>query len=69
MKITTEISVRAIKHGIILTPRMSKTYVIRTIQRSEGENPCFRTDERDYCRGGCEWEPDCKNALIAAWQR
>lgn len=69
MEITAEISVRAIRNGIFLTSCMNKTRVIRMIQRCEGESPCFRTDEREYCRGSCEWEDDCKNALIAAWQR
>ncbi len=69
MKITSELSVRAIKHGIFITRYTTKTSLIRAIQRSEGNYSCFRTDDRDFCRGGCEWEDDCKNCLIAAWQR
>lgn len=68
MKITHELRVRATKYGIIVTRYTTKTELIRKIQRKEGNDPCFRTNKREYCQG-CEWASDCKNALIAAWKR
>jgi len=68
MKITSALSVRAIMHGIIISPYMTKTKLVRHIQRKEGASSCFRSDERDHCQGGCEWEGDCKEALVAAWR-
>lgn len=69
MEITSELRVRAIRHGITISRYTTKTSLIRNIQRKEGQRPCFRTDDRDYCRGGCEWEDDCKSCLIASWKR
>ena len=66
---SNELSVRAIKHGLLITRYTTKTSLVRNIQRKEGNQPCFRTDDRECCRGGCEWEDDCKNCLIAAWKR
>lgn len=60
---------RARKLGIHFTSNTSKLSLIRSIQRKEGHFPCFCTDERDYCIGGCEWEAECKNMLVAAWKR
>jgi hypothetical protein len=69
MKITSELSVRAIKHGIFITRYTTKTNLVRAIQREEGNYPCFRTDEREYCQGTCEWASGCIDFLIAAWKR
>ena len=72
MRIPHKLSVRAINNGILITAYMTKTELIRKIQRNEGHSPCFRTDEREYCQGcewESEWESECKNSLIAAWKR
>lgn len=72
MKIPPELSVRAINNGVFITKDMSITRLVRRIQGSEGHTLCFRTDVRDSCEetsAHCEWADDCKNALIAHWQR
>jgi len=72
MKIPAELNARAIKNGVFITKGMTKTRLIRRIQTQEGHTPCFRTDLRDGCkqtRETCEWADECKNALIAHWQR
>lgn len=60
---------RARKHRINFTAYTSKLSLIRSIQSREGHRPCFASDEREFCAGGCEWESACKNMLVAAWKR
>jgi len=69
MKIASALNVRAITHGIAISTHTTETKLIRNIQLKEGNSSCFRTDEREYCPGSCEWENDCKDFLIAAWKR
>ena len=69
MEITPELRARAINNGIVISKHVTKTNLIREIQRREGNYPCFRTDEREYCQGTCEWASDCIGFLIAAWKR
>ncbi|MFC1545961.1 SAP domain-containing protein [Pseudomonadota bacterium] len=72
MKLPAELSIRAITNGVFITKDMTKTRLVRHIQRSEGDAPCFRTDIRDTCRESsatCEWADKCKDALIAQWKR
>jgi hypothetical protein len=72
MRIPSELNVRAIKNGVLITKGMTVTRLVRYIQISEKHTPCFRTDCREYCqetKETCEWAEDCKNALIAHWQR
>ena len=61
--------IRARRLGIQFTSHTSKLRLIRNIQSKEGHYPCFGTDERSYCPGGCEWEDECKSMLVAAWKR
>lgn len=43
---------------------MKKDEMIRTIQRVEGNFPCYRT-ETDYCdQHGCVWRDDCLPAHV-----
>ena len=66
-----EVKSRAKALGI--TPgRMNKTDLIRTIQREEGNFPCFKT-AGDYCdQLNCCWREDCLSqssaeAVTAKW--
>lgn len=45
--------------GVDIRTRSSKQDIIRTIQVSEGNSPCFRTD--DSCDNDCLWKEDCTN--------
>jgi len=60
---------RARRLGIYFTSDTSKLSLVRNIQSKEGHVPCFGTDEREFCAGGCEWESKCKSMLVAAWKR
>jgi hypothetical protein len=40
--------------------RRSKQDIIRDIQISEGNSPCFRT--KDMCDIDCFWKEDCMNS-------
>ena len=42
--------------------------LIRKIQKAQGQEPCFLSDNRYYCDVSCEWSQSCK-ALTAAWLR
>lgn len=44
-----------------------KKTLIREIQRSLGQEPCYQTDLRYHCNKECEWD-GCKK-LVAAWLR
>ena len=46
----------------------SKKSLVRTIQKAQGQNPCFLSDNRYVCDDYCEWTRQCK-ALTAAWRR
>ncbi len=40
--------------------KLSKADLIRTIQREEGNFPCFGTAVEGYCdQTGCAWRGDC----------
>ncbi len=70
MKLSPALSVRAMKHGIMIEPHTRKASLIRQIQRKEGHLPCFRTGEQTFCKKqDCEWSSECKDVLIAAWKR
>jgi len=72
MEITDKLSVRAIKNGIFIARHTTASRLIRRIQSAEGGTPCFQTELRESCPKTsceCEWADDCKNALVAHWQR
>jgi hypothetical protein len=46
----------------------SKKSLVRTIQKAQGQSPCFLSDTRYVCDAYCEWARQCK-ALTAAWLR
>jgi hypothetical protein len=44
----------------IITGKMKKTELIRSIQSSEGNIPCFETVTKDSCsQMNCLWRNDC----------
>jgi hypothetical protein len=47
---------------------LSKRSLVRTIQKAQGQDPCFLSDTRYGCSSCCEWARQCK-ALTAAWLR
>ena len=60
-----EVKTRAITVGIERTGRMKKAELIRLIQRQEGNNDCYGSENRMECQEiGCCWRADCltKNA-------
>ncbi|MES0370818.1 MAG: hypothetical protein ABUK11_00930 [Mariprofundaceae bacterium] len=72
MKITSKLSVRALKNGIFIARHTTPARLIRHIQKAEGDEPCFQTEVRETCPKGpdeCEWADDCKNRLVALWRR
>lgn len=47
----------------IKTGKMTKAELIRTIQTTEGNQPCFQTSAYDTCSQlGCCWRPECMNS-------
>ena len=47
----------------------SRVIRIRSIQREQGGEACFMTDERLFCSNyGCKWRKECCR-LIAVWKR
>ena len=47
----------------IYTYPINKTGIIRTVQRSENNIPCFATERVEYCRENkCLWRDDCISA-------
>lgn len=44
------------------------TQMVRMIQQSRSEEPCFATDKRFDCAESCEWRKDCRK-LMATWLR
>ncbi len=54
-----EIRVIAQQHGI-KAGKLTKTDLVRQIQTTEGNNPCYGTvPELDCDQGGCLWRTDC----------
>lgn len=47
------------KKNIIKAGKMTKTELIRTIQKAEGNNACFATSLRDCKEVNCLWREDC----------
>lgn len=47
---------------------LPKNSLIRAIQKAQGREPCFLSDNRYECVGACEWKKQCKR-LIAEWMR
>jgi len=45
-----------------------KKFLIREIQRTLGQEPCYLTDLRYSCNARCDWSDECKK-LTAAWLR
>jgi hypothetical protein len=45
-----------------------KKILIREIQRTLGQEPCYLTDLRYSCNETCDWSDGCKK-LTAAWLR
>jgi len=57
--VVKEIKAIAKKMGIS-AGKMKKADLIRTIQRTEGNNPCFQTGNMATCgQENCCWRPDC----------
>lgn len=53
------------KNGVI-SCKMSKTDLIRAIQRTEGNSDCFATVHVNDCNQmNCLWRDDCKAEVIA----
>ncbi len=43
--------------------------LVRSVQTVKGHEPCFQSDERNYCvEYDCEWRNECMK-LVAAWMR
>ncbi len=50
----------AMKSGV-KAGKMSKTQLIRAIQKAEGNNECFATSQVQTCgQMNCLWRDDCK---------
>ncbi|MFN2348950.1 MAG: SAP domain-containing protein [Thioalkalivibrio sp.] len=54
-------SIREIARRLEIRPgKLNKTELIRSIQTSEGNFPCFGTDHEGLCdQEGCLWRGDC----------
>ena len=57
--IIQEIRELAMTSGVDTRTYRSKQDMIRAIQVSEGNSPCFQTDET--CYNDCLWKEDCTN--------
>ena len=55
----SEIECRARDNGIKDTWKFSKKELVRLIQRTEGNSPCFATAKRTCAHMACCWRPDC----------
>lgn len=43
--------------------------LVRAIQTTRGDDPCFMTEKRLLCKvEACEWRKDCRR-LMAVWKR
>ena len=57
--VVKEIKAIAKKMGIS-AGKMKKADLVRTIQQTEGNTPCFQTNNMDTCgQENCCWRPDC----------
>ncbi|NLG16871.1 MAG: SAP domain-containing protein [Fibrobacter sp.] len=54
----TEIRKRAKELGISGT-KMKKDELIQSIQKAEGNFPCFKSAQDDCDQSGCYWREDC----------
>lgn len=56
--------------GVLRTQHiLSEQSLVRSIQKAQGHNQCFRSDQRFLCKHkNCRWQCDCK-ILIAEWMR
>ena len=62
-----EIREIARKKGVKGGEKMEKTSLIRTIQKAEGNSPCFSTKPLDECdQMNCLWREDCAMAAQEA---
>jgi hypothetical protein len=53
------------KKGVV-PGAMSRTELIRAIQRAEGYSDCFATTRVNDCnQGDCLWRVDCKAEILA----
>ncbi len=53
------------KNGVV-PGTMSRTELIRAIQRAEGNSDCFATMHLDNCNQmNCLWRTDCKAEIMA----
>jgi len=56
----SEVRERAKQAGVETTARMKKADIIRTIQRMEGNNDCYGSENRMQCQEmECCWRKDC----------
>lgn len=54
-----EIKIIAKQHDI-RPGRMKKAELVQAIQRSEGNTPCFATEQAEECgQTSCLWREDC----------
>jgi hypothetical protein len=44
----------------------SQLLLIRSIQQSRNEEPCFATDKNYCCGKNCEWRTDCRT-MMTGW--
>lgn len=55
----SEVEKKAKNLGIKDTWRLSKKDLIKTIQRTEGNNACFATNPKSCDQLACCWRSDC----------
>jgi hypothetical protein len=55
----SEIEKKARDLGIKDTWKFSKKDLVRNIQRTEGNSPCFASGNRTCDQHRCCWRPDC----------
>ncbi|MBI9099812.1 MAG: hypothetical protein JEY91_15135 [Spirochaetaceae bacterium] len=52
--------IRVLAEGLGITPgKMKKANLIKAIQISEGNFPCFETAEGSCDQADCRWREDC----------
>jgi hypothetical protein len=47
---------------------LPKKSLIRAMQKAQGQEPCFLSENRYECVTACEWKSQCKR-LTAEWRR
>ena len=55
----SEIEKRAKSAGVAETWKHTRKDLIKLIQRSEGNDPCFGTAQGSCMQAGCCWREDC----------